>query len=122
MTVFNENAVLLGRLPSIETSSVSWLETIMFGFRDGSKWGMRLNYAVQERPEGLAQALAIAAPFIGDDDVAFILGDNVFYGHGVPVLLESASARETGATIFSYHAHDPERYGVVELDKAHGPY
>jgi glucose-1-phosphate thymidylyltransferase len=85
---------------------------------DGSKWGMRLDYAVQERPEGLAQALTIAASFIGDDDVTLILGDNIFYGHGLPALLESASAREAGATVFAYHVHDPERYGVVEFDKA----
>lgn len=86
---------------------------------DGSKWGMRLEYAVQERPEGLAQALTIAAPFVGDDDVTLILGDNIFYGHGLPALLESAAARKTGATVFAYQVHDPERYGVVEFDKTH---
>ncbi|RTL53745.1 MAG: glucose-1-phosphate thymidylyltransferase [Bradyrhizobiaceae bacterium] len=84
---------------------------------DGSKWGMQLDYAVQERPEGLAQALTIAASFIGDDDVTLILGDNIFYGHGLPALLESACARQSGASVFAYRVHDPERYGVVEFNE-----
>jgi glucose-1-phosphate thymidylyltransferase len=83
---------------------------------DGSQWGMQLQYAVQERPEGLAQALTIAEPFIGADDVALILGDNIFYGHGLPALLGSANARGTGASVFAYRVPDPERYGVVEFD------
>lgn len=83
---------------------------------DGSQWGIRLQYAVQERPEGLAQALTIAGPFIGADDVALILGDNIFYGHGLPALLGSANARGAGATVFAYRVPDPERYGVVEFD------
>ncbi|MBN9601535.1 MAG: glucose-1-phosphate thymidylyltransferase RfbA [Afipia felis] len=83
---------------------------------DGSKWGMRIEYAVQERPEGLAQALIIAAPFIADDDIALVLGDNIFYGHGLPKLLASAAARPVGATVFAYRVHDPERYGIVEFD------
>ncbi|MBR0774560.1 glucose-1-phosphate thymidylyltransferase RfbA [Bradyrhizobium diazoefficiens] len=83
---------------------------------DGSKWGMRLEYAVQERPEGLAQALTIGAPFIGRDDIALILGDNIFYGHGLPDLLEAAHARAVGATVFAYRVRDPKRYGVVEFD------
>lgn len=83
---------------------------------DGSKWGMRLEYAIQEKPEGLAQALTIGAPFIGNDDAALVLGDNIFYGHGLPELLESADQRKTGATVFAYRVHDPERYGVVEFD------
>lgn len=86
---------------------------------DGSKWGMRLEYAVQERPEGLAQALTIAAPFVGQDDVTLVLGDNIYYGHGLPDLLDSASNRKSGATVFAYRVHDPERYGVVEFDKNH---
>lgn len=85
--------------------------------RDGSQWGMRFTYAVQASPDGLAQALIIGADFIGDDNVTLILGDNVFYGHGLPAALESASGRDTGATVFAYRVNDPERYGVVEFDK-----
>jgi glucose-1-phosphate thymidylyltransferase len=83
---------------------------------DGSKWGMRFEYAVQERPEGLAQALTIGASFIGDDNIALVLGDNLFYGHGLPALLEAADARAVGATVFACRVQDPERYGVVEFD------
>ena len=85
---------------------------------DGSKWGMRLEYAIQESPDGLAQALIIAEAFIADDDIALVLGDNIFYGHGLPVLLEAADQRTTGATIFACRVSDPERYGVVEFDGA----
>jgi len=85
--------------------------------RDGSQWGMRFTYAVQASPDGLAQALIIGADFIGDDNVTLILGDNVFYGHGLPAALESASGRDAGATIFAYRVNDPERYGVIEFDK-----
>ncbi len=84
---------------------------------DGSKWGMQLEYAVQERPEGLAQALTIGAPFIGGDNIALVLGDNIFYGHGLPNLLEAAHTRAVGATVFAYRVRDPMRYGVVEFDK-----
>jgi glucose-1-phosphate thymidylyltransferase len=77
---------------------------------------MRLEYAVQEKPEGLAQALTIGAPFIGSDNIALVLGDNIFYGHGLPALLEAAHARTVGATVFACHVPDPERYGVVEFD------
>ena len=83
---------------------------------DGSKWGMQLQYAVQERPEGLAQALTIAEPFIGEDDIALILGDNIFHGHGLPTLLDAANTRGAGATVFACRVPDPERYGVVEFD------
>ena len=83
---------------------------------DGSKWGIRLEYAVQQKPDGLAQALTIAAPFIGGDDIALVLGDNIFYGHGLPDLLKTASVRKTGATVFAYRVEDPERYGVVAFD------
>lgn len=83
---------------------------------DGSRWGMRLEYAVQAKPEGLAQALTIGAPFIGSDDIALVLGDNIFYGHGLPDLLKSADSRVAGATVFACHVQDPERYGVVEFD------
>jgi glucose-1-phosphate thymidylyltransferase len=84
---------------------------------DGSQWGLSLSYAVQPSPEGLAQALIIGADFIGKDDVTLILGDNVFYGHGLPVLLANACGNDDGATIFAYRVNDPERYGVVEFDR-----
>ena len=89
--------------------------------RDGSQWGMRFSYAVQSSPDGLAQALIIGANFIGDDNVTLILGDNVFYGHGLPAALERASGRDTGATVFAYRVNDPERYGVIEFDTSHRP-
>ena len=85
---------------------------------DGSQWGMHFTYAVQASPDGLAQALIIGADFIGDDNVTLILGDNLFYGHGLPAALEKASGRDTGATVFAYRVNDPERYGVVEFDKS----
>ncbi len=83
---------------------------------DGSKWGMKFEYAVQEKPEGLAQALTIGESFIGKDDIALVLGDNIFYGHGLPILLEGADGRENGATVFAYRVNDPDRYGVVEFN------
>jgi glucose-1-phosphate thymidylyltransferase len=83
---------------------------------DGSRWGMSFSYAIQPRPEGLAQAFLIGAPFIGDDSCALVLGDNVFYGHELAHDLREASARSRGATVFAYPVTDPERYGVVEFD------
>ena len=83
---------------------------------DGSQWGLRLEYAEQPRPEGLAQAFQIGREFIGDRPSALVLGDNIYYGHGFPEMLQRASARTEGATVFGYHVHDPERYGVVEFD------
>ncbi|MDX9706038.1 MAG: glucose-1-phosphate thymidylyltransferase RfbA [Azospira sp.] len=85
---------------------------------DGSQWGIELSYAVQPSPDGLAQAFIIGDEFIGDDPSALVLGDNIFYGHDFHQLLGSASAREDGATVFAYHVHDPERYGVAEFDPA----
>ena len=85
---------------------------------DGGQWGIRLCYAVQPRPEGLAQAFLIGADFIANDRVALVLGDNVFFGHGLPEILQRAAARATGATIFAYQVRDPERYGVVSFDAA----
>lgn len=85
---------------------------------DGAKWGMNLQYAVQPSPDGLAQAFIIGRDFIGDDHAALVLGDNVFYGHELQQLLESAHARREGATVFAYPVSDPERYGVVEFDAA----
>jgi glucose-1-phosphate thymidylyltransferase len=83
---------------------------------DGSRFGIALSYAVQPSPDGLAQAFLIGAPFIGDDDSALVLGDNIFFGHELVDLLRRANARSTGATIFAYHVNDPERYGVAEFD------
>jgi glucose-1-phosphate thymidylyltransferase len=82
---------------------------------DGGAWGMRLGYAEQPEPEGLAQAFTIGRRFIGDDPVALILGDNIFYGHGLSEMLRRATERTEGATVFGYYVHDPERYGVAEL-------
>jgi glucose-1-phosphate thymidylyltransferase len=83
---------------------------------DGRKWGIELSYAVQPRPEGLAQAFIIGRPFVGSDAVTLVLGDNIFYGHDLAGLLQKAVARESGATVFAYPVKDPERYGVVEFD------
>ena len=84
---------------------------------DGSQWGLQLSYAVQPSPDGLAQAFIIGRDFIGSDDVALVLGDNIFYGHEFQGLLQSAASRSEGATVFAYHVHDPERYGVVAFDQ-----
>lgn len=83
--------------------------------RDGSQFGLSISYAVQEQPRGLADAFLVGRDFIGSDNVALILGDNIFYGHGLPKLLTEATARQEGATVFAYNVSDPERYGVVEL-------
>ncbi|PGC49316.1 glucose-1-phosphate thymidylyltransferase [Bacillus toyonensis] len=83
---------------------------------DGSKYGITLSYTVQPYPEGIAQAFIIAEKFIGNDNVALILGDNIFYGHGLTELLEKAVKKTRGATVFGYYVNDPERFGVVEFD------
>jgi glucose-1-phosphate thymidylyltransferase len=83
---------------------------------DGSQWGMAFSYAPQPRPEGLAQAFVIGASYIGGDSVCLVLGDNIFYGDGLTLLLRTAAMREGGATIFGYYVKDPERYGVAEVD------
>ncbi|MFK3708865.1 MULTISPECIES: glucose-1-phosphate thymidylyltransferase RfbA [Leclercia] len=84
---------------------------------DGSQWGLNLQYKVQPSPDGLAQAFILGEEFIGDDDCALVLGDNIFYGHDLQKQLEAAAAKPAGATVFAYHVHDPERYGVVEFDR-----
>ncbi|SFV09757.1 glucose-1-phosphate thymidylyltransferase RfbA [Pseudoduganella namucuonensis] len=83
---------------------------------DGSQWGLELSYAVQPSPDGLAQAFIIGREFVGDAPSALILGDNIYYGNDLDALLRSAAERTDGATVFAYHVHDPERYGVVEFD------
>ncbi|WP_368163723.1 glucose-1-phosphate thymidylyltransferase RfbA [Aeromonas sp. R6-2] len=84
---------------------------------DGSQWGLNLQYKVQPSPDGLAQAFILGEEFIGSDPCALVLGDNIFYGHDLQKQLEAAATKESGATVFAYHVHDPERYGVVEFDK-----
>jgi len=84
--------------------------------RDGRQFGMSISYAPQPRPEGLAQAFIIGHDFIGSDNCVLILGDNIFYGHGLPELLARATQRKTGATVFAYEVVDPARYGVIEFD------
>jgi glucose-1-phosphate thymidylyltransferase len=85
---------------------------------DGSQWGINLQYAVQPSPDGLAQAFIIGDTFIGNNDSALVLGDNIFYGHDLQILLSNADAQQHGATVFAYHVQDPERYGVVAFDAA----
>ena len=84
---------------------------------DGARWGISLSYAEQPKPEGLAQAYIIGADFVGSHPSCLILGDNIFYGHDLPVILEDAAANPVGASVFAYHVTDPERYGVVSFDK-----
>lgn len=84
---------------------------------DGSQWGIRLYYAVQPKPEGLAQAFLIGEDFIGRDRVSLVLGDNIFFGHGLPEILARAADRAAGATVFAYHVNDPQRYGIVSFDE-----
>ncbi|MEM1149873.1 MAG: glucose-1-phosphate thymidylyltransferase RfbA [Pseudomonadota bacterium] len=83
---------------------------------DGSQWGLSLSYVVQERPEGLAQAYILAEDFLDGAPSTMVLGDNIFFGHGLPELLAAANARQTGGTVFGYRVADPERYGVVDFD------
>ncbi len=82
---------------------------------DGGQWGIRIDYAIQESPRGLADAFIVGRDFVGDDPSCLILGDNIFYGHGLTETLQRAAARKKGATVFAYRVHDPERYGVVEI-------
>jgi glucose-1-phosphate thymidylyltransferase len=84
---------------------------------DGSRFGLNLRYCVQPSPDGLAQAFILGRDFVGDKPSALVRGDNIFYGHSLPNILEQATRRESGATVFAYHVNDPERYGVVEFDR-----
>ena len=86
---------------------------------DGSQWGMHIEYAVQPSPDGLAQAFTIGKNFVNNQPSALVLGDNIFYGHDLVKQLHSAHAQQQGATVFAYHVHDPERYGVVAFDEKH---
>lgn len=83
---------------------------------NGHQWGIHIEYAIQPSPDGLAQAFIIGEEFIGDDSVCLVLGDNIFYGHGLSETLQEAASRTEGATVFGYYVTDPERYGVVEFD------
>src|SRR5262245_48102577 len=84
---------------------------------DGSSWGIKLNYIIQEKPVGLAHAFVLGRDFVGTDRVALILGDNVFYGHGLSTELADAARRADGATVFAYYVNDPSQYGVLEFDE-----
>ena len=88
---------------------------------DGSEWGLRFEYAEQPEPKGIAHALIIGESFLADEPACLILGDNIFYGHGLAQSLQTISSKETGATVFAYHVRDPERYGVVVLDATGRP-
>jgi glucose-1-phosphate thymidylyltransferase len=91
-------------------------EGFRFLLADGRQWGLEIQYAIQPHPEGIAQAFLIGREFLGQDSVALVLGDNIFYGHGLPQYLKSATERDSGATVFAYQVRDPERYGVVSFD------
>lgn len=99
----------------ITTPQDSAMFSAMLG--DGSQWGIHISYAVQPSPDGLAQAFLIGEDFIGGDGCALVLGDNIFYGADLARLLQRATAREAGATVFAYYVRDPQRYGVVEFDE-----
>ena len=108
--------MLAGIRDILIVSSGEYLQNYVNLFEDGSALGLRIDYALQPRPEGLAQAFTLGADFIGNDSVALVLGDNIFFGAHLTDLLARAAQREHGATVFSYRVEDPERYGVVELD------
>ncbi len=97
-------------------SSPEYIDNYKRLFEDGSAFGINIEYAIQPRPEGLAQAFLIGESFVGDDNAALVLGDNIFFGAGMSQLLKRAAARDSGATIFSYEVDQPQAYGVVELD------
>ncbi len=110
--------MLAGVRETLIISSPEYLANYESLFGDGSTWGLRISYAVQPRPEGLAQAFIIGRDFVGEDSVCLILGDNVFYGAGLGAKLKHAASKPRGATVFAYHVEDPERYGVVAFDAA----
>lgn len=99
-------------------SSDEYIDSYKKLFGNGGRWGMNISYALQPNPEGLAQAFVIGADFIADDRVSLVLGDNIFFGAGLGNLLDKARRRKIGATVFAYEVDDPNRYGVIELDRA----
>lgn len=111
--------MLAGIREILVISTPSDLESYRRLLGDGSQWGLCISYAEQPHPGGLAQAYIIGADFVAAENSALILGDNIFYGHGLPEVLKRASARRTGASVFAYHVTDPERYGVIEFN-SHG--
>ena len=119
MIYYPLSVLMLARIRDILIiSAPDYLENYRRLFGSGSDLGLNITYAVQQKPEGLAQAFLIGRDFIGQDNVALVLGDNIFYGPGLTGLLDKACARTKGATIFSYRVDQPERYGVVEFDSA----
>ena len=110
--------MMAGIRETLIISSPEYLANYQNLFGDGSTWGVEISYAVQPRPEGLAQAFIIGADFVGSDTAALILGDNVFYGANLGAKLKGAATKARGATVFAYHVEDPERYGVVSFDAA----
>jgi glucose-1-phosphate thymidylyltransferase len=108
--------MLAGVRETLIISSPEYLANYEDLFGDGSTWGIKISYAVQPRPEGLAQAFVIGRDFVGSDSACLILGDNVFYGAGLRGKLKRAAAKARGATVFAYHVEDPERYGVVAFN------
>ncbi len=113
--------LLAGIKETLIISSPEYLANYQSLFGDGSTWGIKVSYAVQPKPEGLAQAFIIGREFVGTDPVCLILGDNVFHGAGLGAKLKSAASKAHGATVFAYHVEDPERYGVVAFDAAGRP-
>jgi glucose-1-phosphate thymidylyltransferase len=113
--------MLAGIRDILIVSSPEFIENYRRLFADGEALGLKIDYAIQPRPEGIAQAFLVGESFIGDESVALVLGDNIFFGAGMAKLLARASARPAGATIFSYKVEEPNAYGVVELDRAGRP-
>jgi glucose-1-phosphate thymidylyltransferase len=122
MIYFPLSVLMLAQIREILIiSSPEYLDNYRKLLGDGSAWGLEISYAIQERPEGLAQAFIIGDQFIGNDTACLVLGDNIFYGAGMGEKLVRAASRKTGATVFAYHVEDPERYGVVTFDKNDKP-
>ena len=122
MIYFPLSVLMLAQIREILIiSSPEYLDNYRKLLGDGSAWGLEMSYAIQERPEGLAQAFIIGDQFIGNDTACLVLGDNIFYGAGMGEKLVRAASRKTGATVFAYHVEDPERYGVVTFDKNDKP-
>jgi len=122
MIYFPLSVLMLARIREILViSSPEYLDNYRKLMGDGSAWGLDISYAIQEKPEGLAQAFIIGDKFVGKDSACLVLGDNIFYGAGMGEKLMRAASRPKGATVFAYHVEDPERYGVVTFDKNDRP-